>query len=135
MQKLFENASVFCFSILTDISISIHSLTSFYLQWNIINAYAKKTRINPSELVTMVVVLSWYLSLNNIFKIEWKRLHQMVCTIWLLKYFVFENMNFDDVERFLENGCPATDVKPYIQSGPLLEIFTITNIWHATRRI
>ena len=33
------------------------------------------------------------------------------------------------------NGWPKKGVKPYFQPGPLSEILTIANLWHATSRI
>ena len=41
----------------------------------------------------------------------------------------------DNGELFLQNGWPTKRVKPYFQMGPLWEIFTVANLWHAASRI
>ena len=45
------------------------------------------------------------------------------------------NPGGDDDELFLPNSWPTKDFKPYFQSGPLSEIFTIANFRHFASRI
>ena len=60
--------------------------------------------------------------------------------MWLLgKQWIFDDDDDDDDDDYddellLHNGWLTTNIKPWLQSGPLSEIFTMANLWYATIR-
>ena len=59
----------------------------------------------------------------------------------ILEMMLHQNMHIffykddDDEELLLQNDWPTKGVKSYFQPGPLSEILTIVNLWHAVNKI